>query len=188
MRHLFFLIIPVIFSSVSDISYGQLLESPVHKEHTFIPKKKLLSIDLKKTGTYFGYSRGRIDGFEFGVSHQRKKLKLIHPKTHQYHLGVSYNFKHNIMGYEAGYWYRGGRFQLTYGANMVVYTDFDRVRVGLGPVIGYKLLGFHLQTGYHWLNRDDAYLISNNFFIRLRFTIINDVDVDLGRRKKKKKK
>lgn len=148
------------------------------------PKFGIWDIKLKKTGPYFGYARGKFDTFELGVEHQIKKIRIKKPPTHAFHLGFNYNFKQHLMGYELGYWFRDGRLGLTYGGDFVLRTDFDNSRVGLGPAIGYKILAFHLQTGYHFLTKNAAMPETNTFFIRLRFTLIKERDWDFDRKKK----
>ncbi len=143
-------------------------------------KKRLLDIRVTKTGPYFGYARGKYDAFELGIERMYKHVKLIHPITHGFHTGFDYNFKHNVLGFEAGYWYKSGRLGLTFGADAVLRTNFDENRFGIGPSLGYRLMGFHLQAGYHFLTPADQFVTCNTFFIRLRFTLVNNRDVDIN--------
>ncbi len=167
-------------------------------ESSSLGQKRLLEIKVKKTGPYFGYARGKVDAFELGVERQYKKIKIVRPITHGVHLGFDYNFKNHVLGYQMGYWVKEGRLGLTFGGDLVFRTDFSENRFGGGPCIGYRLLGFHLQTGYHLLSKADSFTNTNDFFIRLRFTIVNERDWDVNsdfsikdmfkRDKKKKKK
>lgn len=148
-----------------------------------LDKGKLFDISLKKTGPYFSLQRGRYTVPEIGVERQWKQIKIKTAKTHSFHMGFNYNFKYNVLGYDIGYWIKPSRIGLTYGLNLVMRTDFDETRVGFAPVIGYKLFGFHLQTGYNFLTRPIDFTQTNTFFISLRFTLINDRDVDVDRKK-----
>lgn len=150
-----------------------------------------LEIHVKKTGPYFGYERGRFDVFELGAERMWKKIKLIKPKTHGAHLGFNYNFFEHVLGFEAGYWQKEGRLNLTYGGSLVLRTNFEEERFGISPALGYRIFGLHLQAGYHLLSPSSTFTNTNNFFIRLRFTFVNDRDWDIdglnfGKRKKKK--
>jgi len=147
------------------------------------PFKKSLDVSIKKTGPYVGLQRGKYTVLELGAERQYKQIKLKTARTHAFHMGFSYNFKYNVLGYEAGYWIKPSRIGLTFGANLVFRTDFDRSRIGIAPVVGYKLFGFHLQTGYHFLTGSNSFE-TNTFFVSLRFVLIRDRDVDMKRKKK----
>ena len=159
---------------------GQLNNSSLNQDEIFnINPIKFPKIKLKKTGPYFGYERGKIDVFEIGGEHQRKKIRLRNPITHGFHGGFNYNFKYHVMGFEAGYWYKESRVGLTFGGSLVLRTNFDQTRFGASPMLGFRLLGFHLQAGYHFLTKADPFTETNTFFIRLRFTLVNDRDIDI---------
>lgn len=145
-----------------------------------------LKIDVVKTGPYFGIQKGKYAIFELGVERQWKQIKLNSPSTHAVHAGFNYNFKYNVLGYDLGYWFKQNRLGFTYGATLCLRTNFDRTRVGIAPVVGYKLWQFHLQTGYHFLTRSTVFKETNGLFISLRFVLINDRDVDVDRKKKDK--
>lgn len=151
-------------------------------------KKKGLDVTIKKNGPYFGLQRGKYTVLELGVVRQWKQVKVKTAETQALHMGFNYNFKYNVLGYDFGYWIKPSRIGLTYGGNFVFRTDFNESRVGIAPVIGYKLFGFHLQTGYHFLTPATDFIETNRFFVSLRFVWINDRDVDFNRDKKKKKK
>lgn len=151
-------------------------------------KKKGLDVTVIKTGPYFGLQRGKYTILELGVERQWKNIKLKTAKTQALHMGFNYNFKYNVLGYDIGYWNKPSRIGLTYGGNLVMRTDFDETRIGIAPVLGYKLYGFHLQTGYHFLTPATDFIETNRFFVSLRFVWINDREVDFDRNKKNKKK
>ncbi len=150
-------------------------------------RRRLLNIEITKTGPYFGIQRGEYTVLEIGVERQWKKVRIRKPTIHAAHAGFNYNFKYNMLGYDMGYWYKPNRIGLTYGGNIFFRTNFDDTRVGLAPVIGFKFSLLHLQTGYHIMARLPDNFETNKFFISLRIGIINDRDVDFNLRKKKKK-
>lgn len=143
----------------------------------------LFDVKVRKYGPYIGLQRGKYTVVEFGGEFQWKKVKIKKPITHAVHTGFNYNFKYNVLGYDAGYWIRPSRIGLTYGANLVFRTDFDASSVGLAPVIGYKFWLLHLQTGYHFLSRPANDFETNKFFVSLRIGIINDRKIKVDRDK-----
>ncbi len=178
-------IIYTVILLISFVARGQNYWEPV-------PHPRPLEISVKKTGPYFGYERGRFDVFEIGAERMWKKIKLVKPKTHGAHLGFNYNFFEHVLGFETGYWQKEGRLNLTYGGSLVLRTNFEKERFGVSPMLGYRVFGLHLQAGYHILTKSSTFTNTNNFFIRLRFTFVNDRDWDVdglnfGKRKKKKK-
>lgn len=151
------------------------------------PHPNPLDMTVRKSGPYLGIQRGKYTIMELGAEMQWKKVRLKTAQTHAVHMGFNYNFKYNVLGYDLGYWVKPSRLGLTYGGNLVLRTDFNETRVGFAPVVGYKLFGFHLQTGYHFLTRSSTFTTTNGFFVRLRFVLINDRDVDIDRKKLFKK-
>jgi len=149
-----------------------------------IVKKPLISITSTKSGPYIGLQKGKYTVIEFGAERIWKQIRLRDPLKHAAHMGFNYNFKYNVLGYDAGYWIRPNRIGLTYGGNIVFRTDFDKSKSGIAPVIGYKFWMLHLQTGYHFIARPSDFE-TNTFFISLRMGIINDRDIDIERRNKK---
>ena len=158
----------------STVAFGQNLkaESPAW-----------LELRVMKYGPYIGYQRGRYDFLEFGGEIQWNKVRLKKPVKQGLHTGFNYNFWHNVLGYEIGYWIRPHRMGLTYGANAFYKTNFTTDRFGITPVIGYKFWILHLQTGYHFMSRPKTAFEMNKFFIALRIGIISERDVKLKRDK-----
>lgn len=144
-------------------------------------------VRFQKYGPYLGVQRGAYTIAELGVEKQFKRVKLVRPVTHAFHTGFNYNFKYNVLGYDFGYWFQVGRLDLTYGANAYMRTDFNETRFGLGPVVGFKLFQFHLQTGYHFLTPATHFEETNAFFISLRLVLVNNRKLDIERVDKKKK-
>lgn len=151
-------------------------------------RKPLIDISVKKTGPYFGLQRGEYTILEIGAERQWKRIRIKKSVTHAAHLGFNYNFKYNVLGYDMGYWFKPHRIGLTYGANLFFRTNFTHSRIGVAPVIGLKFWLLHLQTGYHFMPPLHDNFETNTFFISLRIGIINERDVDIDWRKRKKKK
>ncbi|MEY4604315.1 MAG: hypothetical protein RIT43_1607 [Bacteroidota bacterium] len=140
---------------------------------------ELPKIRVWKAGPYFGVQRGKYWVGEIGGEVQWKKIQLKKSQTHAAHTGVNYNFIHNVLGYDLGYWIKPSRIGLTYGANLIFRTDFNRTGAGFAPCLGYKIFGFHLQAGYQFLTRSVSFDGANTFFIGLRFVAINHRDTKL---------
>jgi len=137
-------------------------------------------IHVQKSGPYFGLQRGLYLVPEFGGELQWKKIKLIKPITNAVHMGFTYNFLRNVLGYDVGYWFKTGRLNLTYGANLIYRTDFTYNKIGFAPVIGFKFTQFHLQTGYHFMAPYLPSIQTNTFFVSLRFVFINNRKFDFN--------
>ncbi|MDG1428171.1 MAG: hypothetical protein P8H56_13695 [Crocinitomicaceae bacterium] len=150
-------------------------------------KRRLIDIEVKKTGPYFGIQRGKYTVLEIGAARQWKKIRIKQPVIHAAHVGFNYNFKYNMLGYDMGYWYKPNRIGLTYGGNIFFRTNFDNTRLGIAPVLGFRFAILHLQTGYHFMTRLPDNFETNKFFVSLRIGIINDRDFDFNLRKKRKK-
>lgn len=142
-------------------------------------KKDKIKIHVRKSGPYFGAQRGEYTIVEIGGQHIWKKIQLTTAKTHSVHMGFNYNFLHNVLGYDAGYFIKPTRIGLTYGASAVMRTDFDETRVGIAPVIGYQISLFHLQTGYHFLTKASHDIQTNSYFVSLRIVLINRRNFDV---------
>lgn len=147
-----------------------------------LTKKRLIdaSLQVKKTGPYFGLQQGRYLNLEIGGERQWKRIQLLTAQTHAVHTGFMYNFRYNVLGYDVGYWWKPSRLGLTYGGNIFLRTDFDQTKVGIAPVVGYKIWLLHLQTGYQLMSNPRDFE-TNTFFISLRIGIINDRDFELKR-------
>lgn len=156
--------------------------------HFGAPKERLFEISVRKSGPFLGVQRGKYTVMELGGETVWKQIRLKKPLTQAIHANFNYNFKHNVMGFDAGYWVRPHRFGLTYGGSLVHRTDFTHHKFGFAPAIGYKILMLHLRVGYVFIPRPLDFE-TNTLFISLRLGIINDRDVDFvwnGFNKKKK--
>jgi hypothetical protein len=144
-------------------------------------------VNVTKSGPYIGVQRGKFMVLEIGGEKQWKRVTWKKPKTHAVRLGANYNFLENVLGYDVGYWFKLGRLDLTYGANIVCRTDFYNYRFGVAPVIGYKLQQIHLQTGFHFLSDPQFDFPTNTLFISLRYVMINESKWNVSKNQKKKK-
>lgn len=151
-------------------------------------KKKKPLLKVRKAGPFIGVQQSRYFALEIGAEMQFKKIKLIKPPTHAINMGFDYNFriKQPILSYNIGYWFKQGRINLTYGVNATFKSDFESNKLGGGPVIGFKLLGFHLQTGYNFIPNASVFENVNQLYISLRYVLVNTRDYTWRKREKKK--
>ncbi len=161
------------------------------------PSAKLFQ---RNHGMIVGLQRGTYTAIEFGGEAHWRKISLKKPHIFAATANMEYNFNSNVIGYKAGMWMKRGRINLTYGINLVYFTDFDKSRYGIGPSIGFRLLGFHLVNGYNFLVGNKELTKVNNLYISLRYYFPMDNkfkwgkknkdgdDKDKDREKKKKKK
>jgi hypothetical protein len=159
-------------------------------------------------GVILGLQRGKSTFFEFGSEIHWRKVKLNNPRLVAATANVAYNPGSNVLGYQAGFWTKRGRIALTLGANAGYYTDFAKGSFFAGPAVGFRLLGFHLTTGYNYLFDKGTSDVAgeksladkvNNFHIGLRYYFPldnkfswgkkdNKDDKDKEKSKKKKRK
>ncbi len=145
------------------------------------PFPQPFNINLHKFGPYIGLQRGAFTSIEFGAEYQLKTLAWIKPTTQSVHFGFNYNLFHNVLGYDVGYWMKRGRFNLSYGANLIYRTDYSRSSIGFTPLIGFKFSQLHLQTGYNFLMTTLPPKAVNGFFISLRFVFIQNTKIDINK-------
>ena len=145
--------------------------------------KKLFESKLSvvKTGPYLGLEQGKYLNFNFGVERQWQQIKLIKPMTHAANVQFDYNFKQKVMGAQAGYWFKAGRLNITYGARVSWRTDYNYHLFAVSPNVGYKLLQAHFQLGVNLMPRNESFRNVNTFYASLRWVFINNRDF---RRKK----
>lgn len=129
----------------------------------------LAKLRQRNYGAQLGFQRGAYSYLEMGVEHHWRKISLTKPTMLSVGGSFGYNFWDNLAEYKAGFWYKWGRIALTYGGNLVYATDFKKGRIGVAPVAGFRLLGFHLTTGYNFLWGDDEFDRYNNFYVSLRY-------------------
>jgi hypothetical protein len=224
MKYYFFLfILNLAFSSLqAQYAYGYKPESSNKVSFFHLPASTDASPhEIKKEqtaqaklyqrnyGVILGLQRGQATFFEFGSEIHWRKVRINNPRLMAATANVSYNLADNVLGYQAGFWAKRGRIALTLGANAGYYTDFNKGSLFVGPAVGFRLLGFHLTTGYNYLFSKGVSEVAgepslsdkvNNFHIGLRyyFPLDNkfrwskkdkeDKDKDKEKTKKKKRK
>ena len=133
---------------------------------------------------------------ELGVEGHWRKISLVKPHIIGATVNMEYNFGSNVLGYKAGAWMKRGRINLTYGANISYYTNFNEGhRFGVGPSVGFRLLGFHLVNGFNFLTADKSGETSrpvavNPLYVSLRyyFPVQNRFVWDRQTRQRKKER
>lgn len=130
-------------------------------------KKKLFQ---RNQGAIVGLQRGAATAIELGGEAHWRKLSLFNPQIVGASTNLEYNFGGHVLGYKAGMWMKRGRVNLTYGGNVVYFTDFNGLqRYGLGPSVGFRFLGFHLINGYNFLAGDKELKQANTLHMTLRY-------------------
>ncbi|HEV7331232.1 MAG TPA: hypothetical protein VGN63_09345 [Flavisolibacter sp.] len=158
-----------------------------------LPPRKLFQ---RNTGMILGWQRGRYSFIELGVEAHWRKISLVKPHIIGATANLEYNFGNNVLGYKAGAWMKRGRINLTYGANISYYTNFkEGHRFGIGPSVGFRLLGFHLVNGINILTADkfaktEHPVAANPLYVSLRyyFPVQNRFVWDRQTRQRKKER
>lgn len=164
-------------------------------------KHALLSSSARKlfqrnTGIILGWQRGSNTAIEFGGEAHWRKLSLLKPHIIGATANLEYDFSNHIIGYKAGMWMKRGRVNLTYGGNLSYHNNFKKVsRFGIGPAVGFRLMGFHLINGYNFLTKDKGAdkgnaLPVNSLYMTLRyyFPVQNKFTWDRKTMKKKRER
>jgi hypothetical protein len=153
-----------------------------------------IKLSQRNYGVILGLQRGKSTFFEFGSEIHWRKVKLNNPRLVAATANVAYNPGANVLGYQAGFWTKRGRIALTLGANAGYYTDFDKGSFFAGPAVGFRLLGFHLTTGYNYLFDKGTSDVAgeksladkvNNFHIGLRYYFPLDNKLSWGKKDNK---
>jgi hypothetical protein len=151
-------------------------------------KRKLLQ---RNHGVILGLQRGSVTAFEMGVEAHWRKLAFRKPKIVGATANIGYNFGKHVVGYQAGMWMKTGRINLTYGGNLVYYSNFKSLsRYGIGPAVGFRLAGFHLINGYNFLAGNKELQCANTLYMTLRyyFPLENKFTWDRKTMKKKRER
>ena len=151
-------------------------------------KKKLYQ---RNYGAVIGVQRGAVTAIELGMEAHWRKLSLRKPNIVGATANFNYNFGRHVVGYQAGMWMKTGRVNLTYGGNLVYYSNFKgSSRYGLGPSVGFRLMGFHLTNGFNFLAGDKEMKGANTLYMSLRyyFPVENKFTWDRKTMKKKKER
>lgn len=151
----------------------------LHFAHAAYPSKK--EVQIRKYGPYIGIEKGAYLLPKLGVECQWKTVGLFRSgQTHAIHTGLNYNLGNAIMGYDLGYWTKSGAFGLTYGGTLNYRSDFTKGGFGVTPVVGFKWMQFHVETGYSFYSSAAKTMHVNKLFIGIRFVLVRDRKVSLN--------
>lgn len=168
--------------------------APVEANASSQPHRKLYQ---RNTGMVIGLQRGRYTFLELGGEAHFRKMSLLSPHIIGATANIAYNLSNNILAYHGGVWMKRGRINLTYGADINYYTDFNnRKSFGIGPSVGFRLFGLHLINGYNLLTNQsvtktaEAPLPVNKLYMSLRyyFPVKNQFTWDRQTMRKKHKR
>ena len=162
-------------------------------ENLKAPGRKLFQ---RNSGMILGLQRGKFTSIELGGEAHWRKISLLKPRITGATANLEYNFGSNILGYKAGMWMKRGRINLTYGANVSYFTNFNNGnRFGIGPSVGFRLLGLHLINGINILTKDktsadEKPINVNTLYMSLRyyFPVKNNFTWDRKTMKKKRER
>jgi hypothetical protein len=144
--------------------------------------KEELKVVSRSYGPIIGVETGKYTFFEIGAEYHKRRIKFKNPKLYSIGGNFAYNFGTNTAAYKLNFWTKQNRVDLTYGASIVYFTDFDFYRIGVAPTIGFRLFGFHLITGYN-LTVGDELDTYNPLFIALRFFIPSENKLKFKKKK-----
>lgn len=150
----------------------------------------------RNTGMIIGLQKGNSTSIELGAEAHWRKISLRKPHVIGATTNLEYNFGDNVLGYKAGMWMKRGRVNLTYGANLSYFTNFNEGhRFGIGPMVGFRVLGLHLINGYNFLTTDktdegESPIQVNKLYMSLRyyFPVTNTFTWDRKTMKKKRER
>jgi hypothetical protein len=148
----------------------------------------------RNTGMILGLQKGKYTSIELGGEAHWRKIAFRKPHITGATANLEYDFQNHVLGYKAGLWRKTGRVNLTYGANVSYFTNFNEGnRFGFGPTVGFRLLGLHLVNGFNILTKDktsgdEKPIEVNSLYMSLRyyFPVKNDFTWDRKTMKKKK--
>lgn len=153
------LILAVICCLLSTSLFAQLNLNP-------FKDKKLYQ---RNDGAIIGLQRGSGVSLELGYEAHWRKISWSNPTIVGATGNLEYDFTNNVMGYKLGAWMKRGRVNLTYGANLVYFSDFkEGSKYGINPVIGFRLAGFHFINGYNLLAGSGDFK-NNTLYVSLRY-------------------
>lgn len=162
-----------------------------HQDISFKAHRKLYQRNM---GMIIGLQRGKYTSLELGGEAHWRKISFLQPHIFGATANLAYNPGRNILGYHAGVWMKRGHVNLTYGADVNYFTDFNnRQGFGIGPSVGFRLFGLHLVNGYNFISTKstksmEAPLPVNTFYMSLRyyFPVKNEFTWDRQTMKKKR--
>jgi hypothetical protein len=189
MKFLFFvfLVLPLTVLSQTPLDTHQTDEQPLFvRQDQHAPfKRKLMQ---RNHGAIIGVQRGAGTAIELGYEAHWRKMSLFNPTIMGATSNLEYHIGNNILGYKAGFWMKQGRINLTYGGNLVYLNDFNgHHKYGIGPAVGFRLLGFHLINSVNLLAGDKDLEGANTFHMSLRYYFPTKNEFTWDRKTLKKK-
>ncbi len=179
---------PISDSSFVTSDYRQLFQNSYSLASPKRDNSLLGKLYQRNYGAQLGFQRGAYNFFEMGFEHHWRTISLTKPRMFSAGGSFGYNFWDNTAEYKIGAWYKWGRIALTYGGNLVYATNFEQGKLGLAPVVGFRLLGFHLTTGYNaFFNGDEEFKEFNRFYVSLRYYFPIDNTFKWKKKNKNKK-
>jgi hypothetical protein len=178
------------FAQILSVAPGSSWQPEPAWKYAYQPEPALAKLRQRNTGMIIGLQRGRSTSIELGGEAHWRKISLRKPSITGATANLEYNFGDHVIGYKAGVWFKRGRVNLTYGGHAVFFTDFKGMsRYGIGPAVGFRLLGFHLINGYNILGGDRELDQVNTLHMTLRyyFPIENKFTWDRSEKKKREK-
>lgn len=190
------LFIPILTNAQKNISFPQannymLAAAPYQEALLFNGHRKLYQ---RNTGVIVGLQRGKYTSLELGGEAHWRKISLLKPHIIGATANFSYNPGKNVLGYHAGVWMKRGHINLTYGADVNYFTDFNnRQAISIGPSIGFRLLGLHLINGFNLVasnstKSNEAPLPVNKFYMSVRYYLPVKNEFTWDRQTMKKKR
>ena len=163
-------VILLLFFSSSLHAQFSMASYTYHNESLNMERPSYAKLFQRNYGAIIGLQRGKATSFELGGEAHWRKLSLRKPHIIGATANLEYNFADHVIGYKAGMWMKRGRVNLTYGANLVYFTDFEgKSKYGIGPSVGFRLLGLHLVNGYNFLAGDKELDKANTLYVSLRY-------------------
>ncbi len=197
----FLLIILVICTTKIAVGQYHFASAPLSNKAYYAfreQESKLISVDKKKlfqrnTGIILGLQKGTYTSIEMGGEAHWRKISFAKPRIIGATANMEYNFSSNIIGYKAGVWMKQGRINFTYGGNISYYNNFnDGYRWGIGPSIGFRLLGLHLINGFTVLSKpggnSEKPVEVNALYMSLRYYVPVENKFTWDRKTMKKKR
>ncbi|WP_207496045.1 hypothetical protein [Aridibaculum aurantiacum] len=197
-------LLPVFFLFISIAAYAQPVTNDLAYQQSFVTAYDYAYIPpifgrklyQRNTGMILGLQRGRFTSIELGGEAHWRKISLLKPHIIGATTNLEYNISSNVLGYKAGMWMKRGRINLTYGANLNYFTNFQNGhRFGFGPSVGFRILGLHLVNGLTILTKDktapgEKPVEANTLYMSLRyyFPVENKFTWDRKTMQKKKER
>lgn len=144
--------------------------SDTYRQFTPLPLPIPAKLHQRNYGMILGLQRGASTAIELGGEMHWRKISLRKPVITGASANLEYSFGNHVIGYKAGIWRKQGRVNLTYGANIAYFTDFEgKHKYGGGPAVGFRLAGFHFINGYNFLGGDKDLKEVNTLYVTLRY-------------------